>query len=68
MTLIAVTLSVITVSITDLQDAEAAKISGTYTQKFGSATKDKVCGDQLCVDISQKQIADSCLSLNSIHC
>ncbi len=55
MALMAVTLTVVTVSITDFQAAEAAKVSGTTTQKFGLATKDKVCGDQLCADISQQQ-------------
>ena len=48
MSLLAVTLSVVTVSVMDSQTAEAAKASGTYTQKYGEATKHKVCGDQLC--------------------
>ncbi len=53
--LMGITLSVITVTITDFQYAEAAKASGTTTQKFGSATKDKVCGDQLCAEIQRQQ-------------
>ncbi|QMU53456.1 MAG: DUF1264 domain-containing protein [Nitrosopumilus sp.] len=53
--LLAVTLSVVTVSITDFQDAEAAKASGTNTPKYGSATKDKVCGDRLCSEIPSEE-------------
>lgn len=53
--LLAVTLSVVTVSITDFQNAEGAKASGTHTQKYGSDTKHKVCGDQLCANTSEKQ-------------
>ena len=47
MALLAVTLSMVTISVVDFQNAEAAKASGTHTQKYGSATKHKVCGDQL---------------------
>lgn len=55
MALLAVTLSVVTVSITDFHAAEAAKASGTTTQKYGAATKNKVCGDQLCADVSSEK-------------
>ena len=34
LTLLAVTLSIVTVSVVDFQTAEAAKASGTYTQKY----------------------------------
>ena len=59
LSLLAVTLSVVTVSITDFQSAEAAKASGTNNQKYGSDTKNKVCGDQLCANISEQQNAIS---------
>ena len=55
MALLAVTLSMVTISVVDFQNAEAAKASGTHTQKYGSATKHKVCGDQLCADVSQQK-------------
>ena len=34
---------------------EAAKSSGTPLQKYGAATKNKVCGDQLCSEISSNE-------------
>ena len=54
--LLAVTLSIVTVSIMDFQYAEAAKASGTSTPKYGAATKDKVCGDRLCSEIPSEKI------------
>ena len=53
--LMAITFSVVTISITDFQYSEATKASGTHTQKYGSATKNLVCGDQLCVKFSEQQ-------------
>lgn len=62
MALLAVTLSMVTISVVDFQNAEAAKASGTHTQKYGSATKHKVCGDQLCTDVSQQKSASVSIS------
>lgn len=46
---IAILLTVTVVASVDLsQTAEAIKSKGTTTQKYGSATKSKVCGDRLC--------------------
>ena len=53
--LMAITFSVVSISITDFQYAEATKASGTHTQKYGSATKNLVCGDQLCAKFSEQQ-------------
>jgi len=36
-----------------IQDAEAAKSKGTKIQKYGSATKNLVCGDKLCSEIEE---------------
>lgn len=65
--LLAVTFSVVSISVVDFQNAEAAKASGTHTQKYGSATKDKVCGDQLCADTSvQKPLSVPISEFNSL--
>ncbi|GKS66969.1 hypothetical protein YTPLAS73_05160 [Nitrosarchaeum sp.] len=53
--LLAVTLSIVTLSITDFQNAEATKASGTYTQKYGSATSSYVCGDKLCSEVEHSE-------------
>ena len=67
LTLLAVTLSIVTVSVTDFQNAEAVKASGTHTQKYGSATKNKVCGDQLCANtMIQKPLSQPTSELNSL--
>lgn len=31
-----------------MDEADAAKAKGKYTQKYGQHTKTKVCGDKLC--------------------
>ena len=51
----AIIFSVITISVVDFQDAEAAKASGTQIKKHGSATRDTVCGDQLCSEATGQQ-------------
>ena len=38
------------------QDVEALKSKGTYLPKYGSATKEIVCGDKLCSEISNNLI------------
>jgi carbonic anhydrase len=40
-------LALVTVS-GSMDDADAVKAKGKYTQKHGSHTKAKVCGDKLC--------------------
>lgn len=55
LTLIVVTLSVVAISIVDFQNAAAAKASGISTPKYGSDTKHKVCGDQLCTTASNQK-------------
>ncbi len=64
--LLAITFSIVTLSVVDFQNAEAAKASGTYTSKYGSATKNKVCGDQLCSDVSKQQPSVSITEFNSL--
>jgi galactose mutarotase-like enzyme len=34
--------------------ADATKSQGTYVKQFGSATKNKVCGDRLCSEVGQE--------------
>lgn len=52
----AILLSVTVVASVDLlQTADAAKAKGTTTQKYGLATKSKVCGDKLCSDIPPEE-------------
>src|SRR3990172_4715666 len=46
--------SAIAVSIELLPQADAAKSAGTPSQQYGSATKDKVCGDKLCSETGGK--------------
>lgn len=67
MAFLAVTLSVVTVSITDFHNAEAAKASGTTTQKYGAATKNKVCGDQLCTDVSSEKKHSASVPISELN-
>src|SRR3990172_5969284 len=46
--------SAIAVSIELLPQADATKSAGTPSQQYGSATKDKVCGDKLCSETGGK--------------
>ncbi|KKK93926.1 hypothetical protein LCGC14_2687990 [marine sediment metagenome] len=43
----------IAASVDVIEDANALKSKGTKTQKYGSATKNLVCGAQLCSEIEE---------------
>jgi galactose mutarotase-like enzyme len=45
----------IAASVDVIEDANAIKSKGTKTQKYGSATKNIVCGDRLCSEIEGTQ-------------
>jgi hypothetical protein len=47
-TFLAITLIAVMVIGMQIEPVDAKKAQGTYTQKFGSATKHIVCGDKLC--------------------
>ena len=46
--------SVMTMGV-GIDSVDAKKSSGTYNQKYGSATKAIVCGDRLCSEISTEE-------------
>ena len=47
------------------QTADAVKAKGVYNSQYGEATKDKVCGDRLCSEVSSEEKRDESSSTKS---